>query len=87
MKTLLDTADGKPTESIMEAERAVVLYDAPASRWLSSSLRRCACSRCGTHAYRRLRADGAGPLEPTGAPATCAVCGGADLVALVTATH
>ena len=67
----------------MQPEQTAVLDPESRPRGLSSSLRRCACSLCGTHAYRRLRADGAGPLDATGAPATCAVCGGAELVALV----
>lgn len=75
-------------EPVLPSEQTVAVDREPTPTWptprpLRHSLRRCACSRCGTHAYRRLRADGAGPLEVTGAPATCAVCGGAELVALV----
>ena len=83
MKTLSRPARGKLVEPLAQAERIVVPAAEPAARWLSSSLRRCACSRCGTHAYRRLRADRAEPLDATGGPATCAVCGGAELVALI----
>ena len=80
MKTLSRPARGKLAEPLMQAQQTVVSDPEPAP--LGSSIRRCACSGCGTHAYRRLRADRVGPLDLTGAPATCAVCGAADLVAL-----
>ena len=80
MKTFSGPAQRSLTEPVMQAEPTLVLDARPIPRWLASSRRRCCCSRCGTHAYRRLRPDGAGPLDPSGAPATCTVCGGAPLL-------
>lgn len=47
----------------------------PFPRWRSPSLVRCACSNCGTHAYRRLVGVEDGPLACMASPVACSVCG------------
>jgi hypothetical protein len=79
MKTFSERAHGMCREPVMQAEPLAVPDFEPVLRWDVPSLVRCACSDCGTHAYRRLAPDGASALSPTGAPATCRVCGGSAL--------
>ena len=57
-----------------------------ARRWQTPSLVACACSDCGAHAYRRLGPDDAGPVDPTGTPATCTVCCAGALLPLDVST-
>lgn len=79
MKTFPGRAEAMRRETAVEARRAFASDFGPELHWELPSLVRCACSDCGTHAYRRLAPDGASALSATGAPATCRVCGGTAL--------
>lgn len=81
MKSLMKVPETMYPPAGIQGER-VAVTDPERMRWQSPALVRCACSACGTHAYRRLSPDGAGPLDLTGVSATCRVCDASELVAL-----
>lgn len=81
MKSLMARPETMYRQAGVQDER-VAVRDPEPMRWQSPALVRCACSACGTHAYRRLGPDGGGPLDLTGVSATCRVCGASALAAL-----